>query len=970
MPALENLDKGLIVMATITLPQAPAQTGKQETKQDARKSATKYVYFFGGGKADGDGKMKDVLGGKGAGLAEMSNLGLPVPPGFTIQTEACREYMRSGGVSKEVDRQMEDALVKLEALQGQKLGTGENPLLVSVRSGAKYSMPGMMDTILNLGLNDESVEALAKVKNNPRFAYDSYRRLIQMFGNVVLDVEKSVFDKIFDGKKKQRKTKFDTGLDAKALQEVIAEYKKAVKKHAKRDFPQNPHEQLVMARDAVFRSWQNDRAKTYRRINDIDDMLGTAVNVQIMVYGNLSDTSGTGVGFTRNPAIGTKEFYGEFLLNAQGEDVVSGVRTPVSILELQKIMPEVYDQLRDITTRLETHYKNMQDFEFTIQDGKLYMLQTRNGKRTGLAAVRVALQMVEEGLITKEEAIFLVEPNQLYDFLVPRLDEKSTKVEVLATGLPASPGAAVGQIVFTADEAVKKAGHDTEKKPVILVRAETTPEDIHGMEVAKGILTSRGGMTSHAAVVTRGMGKCCVAGAGDITVDEKKREMRVKGQTFKEGDWISLDGTTGRVIKGKLNTIPPKADDPELLKFMGWAEPFRKMGVRANADIPRDAIQARAFGAEGIGLCRTEHMFFGEKKLPHMRAMILAREEKYIPAALAEHNRKQGTRLTFKQLEPELQSEVKQRAQELSRRAALKALLPLQRKDFIGVFKAMDGLPVTIRTIDPPLHEFLPRREDLMVEIAVLEATKPKSPKLAGLRKLLERVEELHEFNPMLGHRGCRLGITYPEITEMQARAIFEAAVEVAKKGVKVLPEVMIPLVATLKEMANQAAIVRRVAEEVFKKKGMRIEYMVGTMIELPRAALVAGDIAKEAEFFSFGTNDLTQTTFGFSRDDVNKILPTYIEEGILKQDPFAALDQEGVGQLVKMATENGRKTRPRLKVGICGEHGGEPSSVEFCYRTGLNYVSCSPFRVLTARLAAAQAAATETLKVEGGRTK
>jgi pyruvate,orthophosphate dikinase len=957
-------------MATITLPEAPAQTGKQETKQDAKKSATKYVYFFGGGKADGDGKMKDVLGGKGAGLAEMSNLGLPVPPGFTIQTEACREYMRSGGVSKEVDRQMEDALAKLEALQGQKLGAGENPLLVSVRSGAKYSMPGMMDTILNLGLNDKSVEALAKVKNNPRFAYDSYRRLIQMFGNVVLDVEKSIFDKIFDGKKKQRKTKFDTGLDAKALQEVIAEYKKAVKKHAKRDFPQNPHEQLVMARDAVFRSWQNDRAKTYRRINDIDDMLGTAVNVQIMVYGNLSDTSGTGVGFTRNPAIGTKEFYGEFLLNAQGEDVVSGVRTPVSILELQKIMPDVYDQLRDITTRLETHYKNMQDFEFTIQDGKLYMLQTRNGKRTGLAAVRVALQMVEEGLITKEEAIFLVEPNQLYDFLVPRLDEKSTKVEVLATGLPASPGAAVGQIVFTADEAVKKAGHDTEKKPVILVRAETTPEDIHGMEVAKGILTSRGGMTSHAAVVTRGMGKCCVAGAGDITVDEKKREMRVKGQTFKEGDWISLDGTTGRVIKGKLNTIPPKADDPELLKFMGWAEPFRKMGVRANADIPRDAIQARAFGAEGIGLCRTEHMFFGEEKLPHMRAMILAREEKYIPAALAEHNRKQGTRLTLKQLEPELQSEVKQRAQELSRRAALKALLPLQRKDFIGVFKAMDGLPVTIRTIDPPLHEFLPRREDLMVEIAVLEATKPKSPKLAGLRKLLERVEELHEFNPMLGHRGCRLGITYPEITEMQARAIFEAAVEVAKKGVKVLPEVMIPLVATLKEMANQAAIVRRVAEEVFKEKGMRIEYMVGTMIELPRAALVAGDIAKEAEFFSFGTNDLTQTTFGFSRDDVNKILPTYIEEGILKQDPFAALDQEGVGQLVKMATENGRKTRPRLKVGICGEHGGEPSSVEFCYRTGLNYVSCSPFRVLTARLAAAQAAATETLKVEGGRTK
>jgi pyruvate, orthophosphate dikinase len=937
-------------MATITLPEAPAQTGKPETKQDAKKSATKYVYFFGGGKADGDGKMKDVLGGKGAGLAEMTNAGLPVPPGFTIQTEACREYMRSGSASKEVDRQMEEALAKLEALQGQKLGAGENPLLVSVRSGAKFSMPGMMDTILNLGLNDKSVESLAKLSNNPRFAADSYRRLIQMFGNVVLDIEKPEFDEVFDHKKKQKKAKLDTDLDAKALQEVIAEYKKVVKKHAKRDFPQDPHEQLVMARDAVFRSWQNDRAKHYRRINNIDDMLGTAVNVQAMVYGNLGDTSGTGVGFTRNPAIGTKEFYGEFLLNAQGEDVVSGVRTPVPILELHKIMPDVYNQLRETTTRLEKHYKDMQDFEFTIQDGKLYMLQTRNGKRTGLAAVRVALQMVEEGLITKEEAIFRVEPNQLYDFLVPRLDEKSTKVEVLATGLPASPGAAVGQIVFTADEAVKMAGHDTEKKPVILVRAETTPEDIHGMEVAKGILTSRGGMTSHAAVVTRGMGKCCVAGAEKITVDEKAREMRVKGQTFKEGDWISLDGTTGRVIKGKLNTIPPKADDPELQQFMQWADPYRKMKVRANADVPRDAIQARAFGAEGIGLCRTEHMFFGKDKIRHMRAMILADNEK-------------------------------------DRRAALKKLLPLQRKDFAGVFKAMDGLPVTIRTLDPPLHEFLPRREDLMVEIATLPHADAKQKKelvkrysdygakgVGDLKKLLPallaRVEQLHEFNPMLGHRGCRLGITYPEITEMQARAIFEAAVEVAKKGVKVLPEVMIPLVATLKEMANQAAIVRRVAEEVFKEKGMRIEYMAGTMIELPRAALVAGDIAKEAEFFSFGTNDLTQTTFGFSRDDVNKILPTYIEEGILKQDPFAALDQEGVGQLVKMATENGRKTRPKLKVGICGEHGGEPSSVEFCYRTGLNYVSCSPFRVLTARLAAAQAAAAEALKVEGGRTK
>jgi pyruvate, orthophosphate dikinase len=929
-------------MATTTLPETELEVTAN------KKNDVKYVYFFGGGKADGNGKMKDVLGGKGAGLAEMTNAGLPVPPGFTIQTEACREYMRHNAVSKEVDRQMEAALKELERLQGQKLGQGENPLLVSVRSGAKFSMPGMMDTILNLGLNDHSVEALAK-RADARFAYDSYRRLIQMFGNVVLEIEKSAFEEVFDAKKKQKKAKLDTDLDAKALKEVIEEYKKVVRKHAKREFPQNPHEQLEMARDAVFRSWNNDRAKHYRRINNIDDMLGTAVNVQAMVFGNLGETSGTGVGFTRNPAIGTKEFYGEFLLNAQGEDVVSGVRTPVHILELEKIMPDVYNQLRDITTRLEQHYKDMQDFEFTIQDGKLYMLQTRNGKRTGLAAVRVALQMVDEGLITKEEAIFRVEPNQLYDFLVPRLDEKGVKVEVLAKGLPASPGAAVGQIVFTADEAVEKAGHG-KKASVILVRGETTPEDIHGMEVAKGILTSRGGMTSHAAVVTRGMGKCCVAGAGDIEVNEKAGEMRVKGQVFKAGDWISLDGTTGRVIKGRLNTLEPSPDDKELQTFMAWADPFRKLKVRANADIPRDAIQARAFGAEGIGLCRTEHMFFAEDRVPHMQAMILANNEK-------------------------------------DRRAALKKLLPMQRNDFAGVFKAMDGYAVTIRTLDPPLHEFLPRREDLMVDIAILPYADAKIKKelvekykrfgakgAADLKKviptLLRRVEELHEFNPMLGHRGCRLGITYPEITEMQARAIFEAAVAVSKQGVKVFPEVMIPLTATLKEMAHQAAIVNRVADEVFKEKGHKVDYLVGTMIELPRAALVADEIAKEAQFFSFGTNDLTQTTFGFSRDDVNKILPTYLEEGILKQDPFAALDQEGVGELVKIATERGRKTRPGLKLGICGEHGGEPSSVEFCHRVGLTYVSCSPFRVLTARLAAAQAAAADQLKVEGGRTK
>jgi pyruvate,orthophosphate dikinase len=913
-------------MATQTLPEA-------EVTVISKKPAIKYVYFFGGGKADGNGKMKDELGGKGAGLAEMTNAGLPVPPGFTIQTEACREYMRHGGVSKEVDREMEEALSDLEQLQGQKLGKGENPLLVSVRSGAKFSMPGMMDTILNLGLNDQSVEALAKRSNNSRFAYDSYRRLIQMFGNVVLEIPKAAFDEVFDAKKKQKKKKLDTELNEKDLTEVIAEYKKVVKKHTKHDFPQDAHDQLVMARDAVFRSWQNDRAKHYRRINNISDDLGTAVNVQAMVFGNLGDTSGTGVGFTRNPAIGNKEFYGEFLMNAQGEDVVSGVRTPVPILELQKEMPAVYDQLREITTRLEKHYRDMQDFEFTIQEGKLYMLQTRNGKRTGLAAVRVAIQMVEEGLITKEEAIFRVEPNQLYDFLVPRLDEKKAKIEVLATGLPASPGAAVGQIVFTADEAVEKAGHGSKKNPVILVRAETTPEDIHGMEVAAGILTSRGGMTSHAAVVTRGMGKCCVAGAGDIGVDERAGEMRVKGQVFKQGDWISLDGTTGRVIKGKLNTLDAAPDDPELMKFLGWAEPFRKIGVRANADIPRDAKQARAFGAEGIGLCRTEHMFFAEDRLPHVRAMILADNEK-------------------------------------DRRAALKKLLPMQRQDFIGLLRVMDGLPVTIRLLDPPLHEFLPKREELMVEIAVLEATKPKSSKLKTLRTLLRRVEELHEFNPMLGHRGCRLGITYPEITEMQARAIFEAAVAVEKDGIKTHAEVMIPLIATVKEMENQAEIVRRVAEEVFREKGKKVHYLVGTMIELPRAALLASEIAKEAEFFSFGTNDLTQTTFGFSRDDVNKVLPTYLKEGILKQDPFAVIDREGVGELVRIGIERGRKTRPGLEVGICGEHGGDPDSVKFCHEVGMDYVACSPFRVLTARLAAAQAGASDKLKIEGGRTK
>ncbi len=909
----------------------------------------KFVYSFGEGKAEGNGGMKDELGGKGAGLAEMTNAGLPVPPGFTISTQTCREYYKAGNrVPAEVEAQMAEALNRLQRDLGQKLGDKANPLLVSVRSGAKFSMPGMMDTILNLGLNDATVEGLAKRANNRRFAYDSYRRLIQMFGSVVLEIPKAEFEKVFDGQKKKRRVKLDTELSAEDLQAVIAGYQQVVKKAAGRAFPQDTMEQLAMARDAVFRSWFNDRAKHYRRMNNISDDLGTAVNVQAMVFGNLGETSGTGVGFTRNPATGEKEFYGEFLMNAQGEDVVAGIRTPVPIRELQRLMPDVYQQLRDITTRLEQHYRDTQDFEFTIQDGRLYMLQTRNGKRTGRAALKIATDMVSEGLIRKEEALFRVDANQLYELLFPRFDPKQLgEHKVLATGLPASPGAAVGQIVFTAEAAVEwtRAG----KGPVVLVRAETTPEDIHGMEVAAGILTSRGGMTSHAAVVTRGMGKCCVAGASSIAVDEHTREMRAGGQKFSEGAWISLDGSSGNVYAGKVPTIPGDPNDPLLKAFMGWAEPHRKLGVRANADVPRDAKAARSFGAEGIGLCRTEHMFFGEGKIQHMRAMILAEDEK-------------------------------------ERRAALKKLLPLQRKDFAGIFEAMEGYPVTIRTLDPPLHEFLPAREEIMVDLERLKlaggAAKRKVraevkekykdyavTDAAGLTKLLARVQELHEVNPMLGLRGCRLGILYPEITEMQARAIFEAAAQVAKKGKTVKPEIMIPLVATPKELAMQAAIVRRVADEVMAAAKVKLPYLVGTMIELPRAALVAGEIAQEAQFFSFGTNDLTQTTYGFSRDDIGKILPFYIAQGVLKQDPFASLDQGGVGQLVQMATVNGRKTRSDLKVGICGEHGGDPASVGFFHRTGLNYVSCSPYRVLTARLAAAQAGASEAGAGEAART-
>ncbi|HLK65888.1 MAG TPA: pyruvate, phosphate dikinase [Bryobacteraceae bacterium] len=900
----------------------------------------KHVYSFGNETADGDGKMKDTLGGKGAGLAEMCRAKLPVPPGFTISTEVCNIYFHNDkAVPAEIHEEMLAALHTLEERMQQKLGDTENPLLVSVRSGAKFSMPGMMDTILNLGLNDETVKALEAKSGNPRFAADCYRRFIQMFGNVVLEIEKHAFDEVFDGQKKKAKAKLDTELTAQDLHAVIEGYKKLVQKKTGKPFPQDALEQLQGARDAVFGSWFNARAIHYRKMNQIPDDLGTAVNVQAMVFGNLGETSATGVGFTRNPATGEKAFYGEFLENAQGEDVVAGIRTPHPISELESWNPAVYNQLREITTMLENHYRDIQDFEFTIQDGKLYMLQTRNGKRTGPAAVRIAVEMVGEGLISTKEAVLRVDPQQLDQLLHPVLDPASKKsLTLLAKGLPASPGAAVGTIVFTADDAVEKA----KSAPVVLVRKETVPDDIHGMEVAKGILTSRGGMTSHAAVVCRGMGTPCVAGAEGFSVSEQKKQITItvngKTRTLNEGDWLSLDGSTGEVFDGKANTLDADPKSGVLATFMTWADEFRGgFGVRANADIPRDAKAARTFGAEGIGLCRTEHMFFAEDRIEHMQAMILARDEK-------------------------------------TRRKALAKLLPMQRKDFAGLFEAMDGFPVVIRTLDPPLHEFLPKREDLMVDIATLPYIGIKQKRelvetygrfgaevknlKTVLADLLKRVEELHEFNPMLGHRGCRLGVTYPEITEMQARAIFEAVVLVAKKGKKVIPEVMIPLIGGVKELENQKRIVTQIADEVLAKADMKDQkYLVGTMIEIPRAALTADTVANEAEFFSFGTNDLTQTGMGISRDDYTSFKKDYEDKKIWPSDPFAVLDQEGIGQLIKMAVEKGRKTRPELEIGICGEHGGEPSSVQFCYRVGMNYVSCSPYRVPIARLAAAQAA-------------
>ncbi len=897
----------------------------------------KYVYNFGGGTADGDGKMKDVLGGKGAGLAEMSRAGVPVPPGFTISTEVCNIYFQNGNqVPTEINDQVLKGLSKLEREIGKKLGDPKNPLLVSVRSGAKFSMPGMMNTILNLGLNDATTEGLAKLTNNPRFAYDSYRRFIQMFGEVALDIHMEKFDDIFDARKHKAKVKSDTDLSAEDLKAIIADYKKLVQKETKKPFPQDAHEQLAMSRDAVFRSWWNAKAAYYRKMEKIPDEVGTAANVQAMVYGNLGDTSATGVGFTRDPATGENTFYGEFLINAQGEDVVAGIRTPEPITDLEKLMPAAYKQLREITASLEKHYRDMQDFEFTIEDNKLYMLQTRNGKRTGPAAVRVAVEMVEEGLIDKKEAVLRVQPQQLDQLLHPVFDSASLKtLKLVANGIAASPGAAVGRAAFSADDAVELAKNG----PVILVRKETTPDDIHGMDVAKGILTAVGGKSSHAAVVARGMGRPCVVGAGTLAISERNKQFTTtvggKAVTVKEGDWISLDGTTANVYLGKATTNDPDPNSSYFGKLMHWADEFRgKFGVRANADIPRDAKAARLFGAEGIGLCRTEHMFFAEDRIPHVQAMILARDEK-------------------------------------TRRKALQKLLPMQRADFAGLFKAMDGFPVVIRTLDPPLHEFLPKREDLMVDQVRLPHADAKTKKemsekyripVGELKKklpeLLHRVEELHEFNPMLGHRGCRLGITYPEITEMQARAIFEAAVQVAKKGIKVLPEVMIPLIGSAKELENQKAIVDKVAKEVLDKAGMPgLLYMVGTMIEIPRAAITADKVAEFAEFFSFGTNDLTQTTMGLSRDDYTKFSREYENLKIFSADPFAAIDQEGVGKVIEMAIKLGRKTKPDLEIGICGEHGGEPTSVEFCYRVGMNYVSCSPYRVPIARLAAAQAA-------------
>lgn len=882
---------------------------------------TKWVYAFGDGKAEGRAGDKNLLGGKGANLAEMCNLGLPVPPGFTITAEACVHYYGNGrAYPGELEAQVDAALAEVGRIAGRRFGDPENLLLVSVRSGARASMPGMMDTVLNLGLNDETVEALARDAGDERFAFDSYRRFITMYCDVVLGLDHEVFEEILEDEKAQRGVELDTELSAADWRQIVDLYKAKVVEELERPFPQDPREQLWGAIGAVFSSWMNHRAITYRRLHDIPESWGTAVNVQAMVFGNMGDTSATGVAFTRNPSTGEKALYGEFLVNAQGEDVVAGIRTPQNLTEaariaagsdkpsLEKVMPEAFAAFVDIANRLERHYRDMQDLEFTIERGKLWMLQTRSGKRTAKAALKIAVDMAGEGLIGRDEAVARIDPASLEQLLHPTIDPNAER-NIIGTGLPASPGAATGEIVFTSDEAEELKGHG---RKVILVRVETSPEDIHGMHAAEGILTTRGGMTSHAAVVARGMGKPCVSGAGGLRVDTRAGTLMAMGVTLKKGDVITIDGASGQVLKGAVPMLQPELSG-DFAAIMEWADGARRMKVRANAETPADARTARSFGAEGIGLCRTEHMFFDEDRIISMREMILADTED-------------------------------------GRRAALAKLLPMQRSDFVELFEIMAGLPVTIRLLDPPLHEFLPKTEEEIGEVAKVLGVDPV--------KLTERTEALHEFNPMLGHRGCRLAVSYPEIAEMQARAIFEAAIEAGKKtGNPVVPEIMVPLVGIMKELDFVKARIDETARTVMKEKGEEIDYLVGTMIELPRAAIRAHVIAEAAEFFSFGTNDLTQTTFGISRDDASSFLETYRQKGIIDQDPFVSLDQDGVGELVRLAADKGRATRPDIKLGICGEHGGDPSSIHFCEEIGLDYVSCSPFRVPIARLAAAQAA-------------
>ena len=870
----------------------------------------KYVYAF----KEGNASMRNLLGGKGANLAEMTNLGLPIPQGFTVTTEACTEYYNCGKkISKEIEEEIFKAIGELEKIQGKKFGDNEDPLLVSVRSGARASMPGMMDTILNLGLNDEAVEGFAKKTNNPRFAYDSYRRFIQMYSDVVMEVNKSFFEKIIDELKEELGVHYDTELNVDDLKELVKRFKKVYSDHMNgEEFPQDAREQLMGAVKAVFRSWDNPRAIVYRRMNDIPGDWGTAVNVQAMVFGNMGDTSGTGVAFTRNPSTGEKGIYGEYLINAQGEDVVAGVRTPQPITKLAEDLPECYEEFIKIATKLENHYKDMQDMEFTIQEGKLYFLQTRNGKRTAQAAINIACDLVDEGMITPEEAILRIDAKSLDQLLHPMFDkDELAKGEVIGSALPASPGAAAGKIYFNAEDA-KNAGKGGRGERVILVRLETTPEDIEGMVASQGVLTVRGGMTSHAAVVARGMGTCCVSGCGEIKINEEKKEFTLGNYTFHEGDYISLDGSTGKIYKGDIKTVPASVTG-NFGRIMAWADENRRLKVRTNADNPRDTKKAVELGAEGIGLCRTEHMFFEEDRIPKIRKMILSETVE-------------------------------------DREKALNELIPFQKGDFKAMYKVLNGLPMTVRYLDPPLHEFLPTEEEDIIALA-------KDMNIS-VEKLKEKISDLHEFNPMMGHRGCRLAVTYPEIAKMQTRALMEAAIEVSEEeGIEIVPEIMIPLVGEEKELKFVKDIVVETAELVKKEKNSDMQYHIGTMIEIPRAALTADAIAKEAEFFSFGTNDLTQMTFGFSRDDAGKFLDSYYQNKIYESDPFAKLDQTGVGQLVEMAVEKGRKTRPNIKLGICGEHGGEPSSIEFCNRIGLDYVSCSPFRVPIARLAAAQAA-------------